>query len=46
MKKIALITDSLAMLASPAFAQEAKTVGGAKAQTPSARSRWPDTTAE
>ena len=27
MKKIALITASLAMLASPAFAQEAKTVG-------------------
>src|SRR4051794_10093550 len=32
MKKIALITASLAMLASPAFAQEAKTVGTAPAE--------------
>ena len=32
MKKIALITTSLAMLASPAFAQEAKTVGTAPAE--------------
>ena len=32
MKKIALITASLAMLASPAFAQESKTVGAAPAE--------------
>jgi len=32
MKKIALLTVSLAMLASPAFAQEAKTVGTAPAE--------------
>jgi hypothetical protein len=32
MKKIALITASLAMLASPVFAEEAKTVGAAPAE--------------
>ena len=32
MKKIALITASLALLASPVFAQEAKTVGAAPAE--------------